>query len=77
MRIRRKNINRMKINVEELQELSFVLYLCIPLLTAVVNLFSRSIAITIAIIIAYSPLVFASLIRRKRITTDFWGMFFF
>ena len=75
MRIRIANISRTKISADKLEELSFVLYLCIPLLSAIVSTFYSTVAVAVAIIIAYFPLAIAC--AKKRMVFDFWGLYIF
>ena len=69
--------NRFKISANGLEDLSFILYLCIPLITSVITIVVPSIAVSLAIIIAYSPLLLSHLVRRKRVALDFLLLFFF
>ena len=57
MRNRGTITSRLTVSADILEELSFVLYLCIPLLTSTINFILSSVGIarTSAIIVAYAP----------------------
>ena len=70
IKIRLANINRTQVGVYQLEDTAFILYLCLPMISAIfARIIEPSFAVGAAIIITFLPLVFAHL--KRKVVWDF------
>ncbi len=76
MKIRLANIKRTQVGVCQLEDTAFILYLCLPMISAIfARIIEPSFAVGAAVIITFLPLFFAHL--KRKMVWDFWGLYVF